>query len=98
MSKKVYCITCKYSCYKSKFFPLYSIRFKSGGRDSRNITHDTPICGYNPNIINTVEHSYYSQQKLKYVSVDDPRVLNKDNDCRLYHRSLLKTIWQMLKL
>ena len=93
MSKKVYCITCKHSCYKNKFFPLYSIRFKNGNRESRNITHDTHICGHSPDIIETVEYSYYSQQKLKYVSVGDPRVLNKDNNCQYYSTSFIKKIW-----
>lgn len=90
MAKEVYCRLCKLSCLECEFAPYHSIRFH--GKGSRIIC-DTRLCKHDYRVIKSMGHTPYEPQKLRYVMVSNPEVLNKDNNCKHFKRSILKTIW-----
>jgi len=90
----VYCCKCQYLADEADLAFYTSLKFR---QHSGQIIHGTDICIVNKEVTKSSVTSAVNLFKQKHIIVDDPNVLNKDNDCKFFKKNFFWPITDIFR-
>lgn len=96
VSYKIYCDRCNHLGHE-KYLNYNDIKFRNSN-SNKAISCTTYLCLKNVEKVITKTDNCFGITKIKSLFVDDPTILNKNNDCSFYEEKFYYTLLRYFKI